>query len=315
MIGVHLDAETHAQHLGFPRGEGIQNFLGGFAQAAVDRGVHRSKGILVLDEIAQVGIVVVSDGSFHGDGLLGDLQDLADLVLGHFHLQRQGGWIGLQSSFLQDLTRNAVHLVDGFDHVHRNTDGACLVRDGAGDGLANPPGGVGGKLVTTAVLEFVHGLHQTDVALLNQIQKLQAAIGVLLGNGNHQSQIRLGHLAFGAARLGLARGHLAIDLLEIAQRNGYAPLQVDQALLLLDDGGRETSQRFRVGFARGNFALDPLHVFLVSGESFDEIGAWHSRFFDANLHDRSLVAANLIHQFSHAVAQRFDLFRGEANPH
>jgi len=33
-------------------------------------------------------------------------------------------------------------LLDGFHpYVHRNTDGVGLVGDGAGDGLANPPGG------------------------------------------------------------------------------------------------------------------------------------------------------------------------------
>jgi hypothetical protein len=38
--------------------------------------------------------------------------------------------------------------------------GARLIGNAAGDCLANPPSGVGGKLVAAAVLELVHRLHQ-----------------------------------------------------------------------------------------------------------------------------------------------------------
>ena len=79
-----------------------------------------------------------------------------------------------------------------------------MVRDGPGDGLADPPGGVGGKLVAALVLEFVHGLHQADVALLDQIQELQAAIGVFFGNGNHQTQVGADQLLLGAHGRGIA---------------------------------------------------------------------------------------------------------------
>ncbi len=36
--------------------------------------------------------------------------------------------------------------------------------DRAGDGLADPPGGVGGELVAAPILELVHRLHQADIA-------------------------------------------------------------------------------------------------------------------------------------------------------
>ena len=43
-------------------------------------------------------------------------------------------------------------VIDRFDHVHRDKDGARLVGDGSPDGLTNPPRRVGGKLVSTAPL-------------------------------------------------------------------------------------------------------------------------------------------------------------------
>jgi len=45
------------------------------------------------------------------------------------------------------------------------------------------------KTCTTPVLELVHGLHQADVALLDQVKELEPAIGVFLGDRDHQAQI------------------------------------------------------------------------------------------------------------------------------
>ena len=246
VVGVHFDAEAHAQHLGFPRRQRIEDFLGDAAQAGVHRRIGRGQGELVLDEVAEMGIVVVADRGFHGDGLLGNLHDLADLVFRHVHLLGQGGRIGLGAGFLQDLAADPVHFVDRFDHVHRDTDGACLVGDGAGDGLADPPRGVGGELVAAAVFELVHRLHQADVAFLDQVEELQTTVGVFLGDGDDQAQVGLGHFALGAAGLGFAGGHLLVDVLEFLERNTDAVLQVDQALLLFEDVRR-----------CGNFTINP----------------------------------------------------------
>ena len=102
---------------------------------------------------------------------------------------------GLAAEFLHQLPRRADQLVDGLDHVHRNADGAGLVSDGARDGLADPPGGVRREFVAAAVLEFVHGLHQADVAFLNQVEELQAAVGIFFGDRDHKAQVGFNQLA------------------------------------------------------------------------------------------------------------------------
>ena len=76
-----------------------------------------------------------------------------------------------------------------------------LVGNGASDGLTNPPGGVGGEFVAAAPVEFIHAAHQTDVAFLNQIEEMHAAIGVFLGDGNDQAKIGLGQFLLGLLRL------------------------------------------------------------------------------------------------------------------
>src|SRR4029450_4495893 len=98
---------------------------------------------------------------------------------------------GPPPELLNELPGRPDELVDGLDHVHRDPDGAGLVRDGPGDGLADPPGGVGRELVAAAVLELVDGLHQTDVAFLDQVEELQAPVGVLLGDRDDEPQAGL----------------------------------------------------------------------------------------------------------------------------
>ena len=82
--------------------------------------------------------------------------------------------------------------------MHRDTDGAGLIRDGAGNGLTDPPCGIGRELVAALILELVHGLHQADVAFLNQVEELQAAVRVLFGDADHKAQVRADELLFGA---------------------------------------------------------------------------------------------------------------------
>jgi hypothetical protein len=171
----------------------------------------------VLDEIAQMRVLVVADRGLHRDRFLRDLHHLADLVLRHVHLLRQLFGRGLAAHFLQHLARDAVELVDRLDHVHRDADGARLVGDRARDGLADPPRGVGRELVAATVFELVDRLHQADVAFLDQVEELQAAVGVLLGDRDHEAQVGLDHLLLRLARLGFTDGHGAVDLLDVGQ--------------------------------------------------------------------------------------------------
>ena len=41
-----------------------QNARGGFAQVALDRRLDRQDGVLVLDEVAEVAVLLVADGRF-----------------------------------------------------------------------------------------------------------------------------------------------------------------------------------------------------------------------------------------------------------
>ena len=206
VIAAVPDPEAQAQDAFLAGGERLQHFLGLPLQVEPDHRLDGRHRRLVLDEVAQVRILFLADGGLQGDRLLRDLQDLAHLV------HRQVDLLGdlfrsrLAPVLLHQVARGPDQLVDRLDHVDRDADRARLVRDGARDGLPDPPGGVRAEFVAALVLELVHGTHQADVSFLDQVQELEAAVRVLLGNADDQTEVRLHHLLLGQQRLALALG-------------------------------------------------------------------------------------------------------------
>ena len=218
VVGVHADAETHPQHPLLARSQRGEHAGGAGAKIGVDGRIDGLHGVLVLDEVAQMAVLVVADRRVEADRLLGDLQYFAHLLQRHVQLGRQFLRCRLPTDLVQDLARGAHQLVDGLDHMYRDADGAGLVCNRARDCLADPPGGVGRELVAAAVFEFVHGLHQPDIALLDQIQELQAAIGVFLGDGDHEPEVGFDHLLLRAGRFALAFLYAGDNAAEVRQR-------------------------------------------------------------------------------------------------
>ena len=81
--------------------------------------------------------------------------------------------------------------------MHRHADRPRLVRDRAGDGLADPPGRIRGELETAAPLELLDGADQAEHALLDEIEERQSLVAVVLGDRDDQAQVRLDHPPLG----------------------------------------------------------------------------------------------------------------------
>src|SRR5215813_4029381 len=131
---------------------------------------HRQRGgvrgrdrLLVLDEVAEMGVLLLSDRSFERHRVLRDLYDLADLVGGDAHLLPHLVVRRLASELLQQATLDPHQLVDGLDHVDGDPDGARLVRDCPRDRLPDPPGGVSRELVALVIVELLYRPDQAHV--------------------------------------------------------------------------------------------------------------------------------------------------------
>ncbi len=62
-------------------------------------------------------------------------------------------------------------------------------------------------------------LHQADVALLNEVEELEAAVGVLFGDGDDEAEIGLDQLSLGLLGVHVALDHLALRALEFGDEN------------------------------------------------------------------------------------------------
>src|SRR5918993_897401 len=221
------DSEAHLDHLLFARRQRLQHRLGLFLQIEVDHRFRRRHRGAVLDEVAKVRIFLFADRRLQRNRLLRDLEDLADLRDRDVHAPRDLFRGRLAAQLLHQRARGADQLVDRLDHVDRDADGARLVRDRARDGLADPPRRVGRELVAAAVLELVDRLHQADVAFLDQVQELQPAVGVLLGDRYDEAEVGLDQLFLRLLGLRLA----AHDHFERVAQVVDALLEVFGALL------------------------------------------------------------------------------------
>src|SRR5690606_20338123 len=100
----------------------------------------------------------------------------------------------LPTQLLEEAARDPHQLVDGLHHVDRDADGPRLVGDGPGDGLTDPPGGVGAELEPLPVLELLDGLDEAQVPLLDQVQERHPPAHIPLGDAHHQAQVGLDQL-------------------------------------------------------------------------------------------------------------------------
>src|SRR5271155_3863148 len=145
VLAAVFEAEAHLDYFFFARGQRAQDLSGLVLEVHVDDGFGRRDYGAVFDEVAEMRIFLFTNRGFERDRLLRDLQDFPHFRDGNIHSLSDFFRRGLASQLLHQLPRGADQLVDGFDHVHRDADGAGLIGNGTSDRLPDPPRGVGGK--------------------------------------------------------------------------------------------------------------------------------------------------------------------------
>jgi uncharacterized protein (DUF697 family) len=179
--------------------------------------------VLVGDEVTEFGGVIFTDRGFKRDRAAADTADAYYLIDVYLHRARYLFVIGVAVEFRGQRALHPVVFVDLLDHMNGDADGPPLVSDGPGDGLADPPRRVGRELETLAVVELLDGAHQSDVALLDQVQERDATAGVLLGYRDDEPQVRARQVSLGFAVAPLdALGE--VDLLCFGEKGGFADL-------------------------------------------------------------------------------------------
>src|SRR5690606_1836917 len=88
VVALLADAEAHAEDLLLARRQRREHLARLLREVHRDDRLRGARGALVLDEIAERAVLVLADGRLEADGLLRDLEDLADLVDRQLHLLR-----------------------------------------------------------------------------------------------------------------------------------------------------------------------------------------------------------------------------------
>src|SRR5258708_23565740 len=218
VLAAVFEAEAHLDYFFFARGQRAQDLSSLVLEVHVDHGFGGRDHGAVFDEVAEMRIFLFADWRFEGDWLLRDLQHLADFRYGNIHALGDFFAGRFAAEFLDKLARGADQLVDGFDHVHRDTNRTRLIGNGPRNRLPDPPRGVSRELVATAVFEFVDGFHQTDVAFLNQVEELQSAVGVFFCHRNYQTQVGFDQLALGLLGIHVALDDFALGALDLQEQ-------------------------------------------------------------------------------------------------
>src|SRR5438093_5251932 len=132
------------------------------------------------------------------DRLLRDLNDLAHLIGLDLHTPADLVARGLPAVLLDEPPAYADELVNRFDHMHRNADGASLVGYCARDRLANPPGGICAELEALAVIELFDGANEAYISFLDEVQERHTAPYILLRYADDKPQVRFSQTLFRA---------------------------------------------------------------------------------------------------------------------
>src|SRR2546427_2906101 len=185
-------SKPQLQHAPLPRRERVEHVLDLGMQHRERRGIGWRDRLAVLDEVTEVGVLLLSDRRLERDRILRDLHDLAHLLGRDPHLLADLLVARLATELLEKPARNAHQLVDRLHHVHRDADRPRLVGDGARDGLPDPPRGVGRELVALVVVELLDRPDEAHVAFLDEVEERHAAADVLLGDRHDQPQVGLG---------------------------------------------------------------------------------------------------------------------------
>ena len=84
--------------------------------------------------------------------------------------------------------------------MHRYTDSTRLIGNGAGNGLANPPGGISAEFIALMMVEFLDSAGQADIAFLDQVEKRHTSPDMFFGHADHQAQVGFDEVFFGLFR-------------------------------------------------------------------------------------------------------------------
>ena len=99
-----LKTKAKLYNLLFSGGQGVQDIAKLLSQKRIGSTIGGCGRIVILNEIAKVAVLFLTDGGFKGNGVLRDLHDLSDLISSHAESFCDLIGVRLSSKLLKELT-------------------------------------------------------------------------------------------------------------------------------------------------------------------------------------------------------------------
>src|SRR5579872_2702959 len=190
-------AVTQLDDLALAIREALENVVDLVFEQLVHRRFRRRVLGAVFEEVAERAVFALSHGRVEADGVLPGLHD----ALRFFEREPDGAGqlfhCRLAPLFLPQLFAFGFERRNALEHMHRNANRAGMIGDGARDGLANPPRGIRRKLVAAPIFVLFDPAHEPGVPFLDQVEKAEAPVAVLLGDRDDQPQVAPRELLLG----------------------------------------------------------------------------------------------------------------------
>ena len=134
--------KTETQNVFFPIGQRIKHAFDLLFKQLVCGMVCRTRGCMIFNEIAKMRIIFFTNRRFKRNRFLGDFQNFTNLFSRKIHFCADFLRNRFATKVLKHLALNSDQLIDCFNHVNRNPNGTCLIRNGTRNRLPDPPCGV-----------------------------------------------------------------------------------------------------------------------------------------------------------------------------
>src|SRR5450631_4377156 len=182
------EPETQLQDTPFARRQRVEHALHLGVQNCQRRGIRRCRGVLVLNEIAEAGVLLVANGRLQRHRVARDPPDLADTTGVDPQLVCDLVVGGVATKLLEQASRHPDELIDRLDHVDWHSDGAPLVGDGTSDRVSYPPRRGRAELAATMVGELRHDADESKVSLLEEREEGHTATDVPRGDADLEAK-------------------------------------------------------------------------------------------------------------------------------
>ncbi len=189
-----------------------RRLVNGIGQRTVRRRQQVGKAVAVLIVEGRIDAHVAEVG----------IDSLLNLIVVNIRNLRQ--FLGRRITMML-LLKLLYHRVDLRQRTHLvkwQAHHTALFGDGLQDALAYPPHGIADELKPAGLIKFLCSLHQSNVALIDEVGQRQSLMLVLFGHRNDETQVSRDEFVLGTLALLTATPYLLgqiLLLIEIDHRN------------------------------------------------------------------------------------------------